>query len=178
MKTPVQLSLYIVAAVSVLWGVALFMSPEAVQGVLSRGPYDPAATGLVGAAMFAFALWFFIAAMNPMKPLVNASALALGLYAIAAVFLMFLSAGMPRNLWTFFTMLLYASIALILFFSTLEPRAVPAGRPGRAGRRRPPPRRSAASQRKAGAGRGKAVRRSVRSSRSGSGTKARRKRRP
>lgn len=168
MKTPVQLSLYIVAAVSVLWGVALFMSPEAVQGVLSRGPYDPAATGLVGATMFAFALWFFIAAMNPMKPLVNASALALGLYAVAAVFLMFLSTGMPRNLWTFFTMLLYASIALILFFSTLEPRTVPARRPGRAGRRRP--RGSAASQRKAGAGRSPAARRSVRSSKSGSGT--------
>lgn len=170
MKTPVQLSLYIVAAVSVLWGAALFMSPEAVQGVLSRGPYDPAATGLVGAAMFAFALWFFIAAMNPMKPLVNASALALGLYAVAAVFLMFLSTGMPRNLWTFFTMLLYASIALILFFSTLEPRPVPDRGPRRAGRHRPRPHRAAASQRKAGAGRGKAVRRSVRSSRSGSGT--------
>lgn len=171
MKTPVQLSLYIVAAVSVFWGVALFMSPEAVQGVLSHGPYDPAATGLVGAAMFAFALWFFIAAMNPMKPLVNASALALGLYAVAAVFLMFLSTGMPRNLWTFFTMLLYASIALVLFFSTLEPRTVPAGRPRRAGRRRPRPRRRAATQRSVGGAARPAGRRRVRSSRSGDGTR-------
>ncbi len=170
MKTPVQLSLYIVAAVSVLWGVALFMSPEAVQEVLSHGQYDPAATGLVGAAMFAFALWFFIAAMNPIKPLVNASALALGLYAVAAVFLMFLSTGMPRNLWTFFTMLLYASIALVLFFSTLEPRAVTAAgtRPG--ARRRPRPRRRAAAQGTAGAGGRGGARRSVRSSRRGEGT--------
>ena len=122
MKAHVKLGLYIVAAVSVLWGVALFMSPRTVHGVLSGGPYDPAATGLVGAAMFAYALLFFIAALNPVKPLLNASAVALGFFTVVAVFSMFLSAAMPRNLWTFFSTLLYLSIGLILFFSTLEPR--------------------------------------------------------
>lgn len=126
MKAHVKLGLYIVAAVSVLWGVALFMNPRVVHGVLSGGPYDPAATGLVGAAMFAYALLFFIAALNPIKPLLNASAVALGFFTVVAVFLMFLSAAMPRNLWTFFSTLLYLSIGLILFFSTLEPRPVPA----------------------------------------------------
>ncbi len=126
MKAHVKLSLYIVAAVSVLWGIALFMNPRVVHGVLSGGPYDPAATGLVGAAMFAYALLFFIAALNPVKPLLNASAVALGFFTVVAVFLMFLSAAMPRNLWTFFSTLLYLSIALILFFSTLEPRPAPA----------------------------------------------------
>jgi hypothetical protein len=126
MKAHVKLSLYIVAAVSVLWGVALFMNPRAVHGVLSGGPYDPAATGLVGAAMFAYALLFFIAALNPLKPLVNASAVALGFFTLVAVFLMFLSAAMPRNLWTFFSTLLYLSIGLILFFSTFEFRPTPA----------------------------------------------------
>ena len=129
MKAHVKLSLYIVAAVSVLWGVALFMSPRVVHGVLSDGPYDPAATGLVGAAMFAYALLFFIAALNPVKPLLNASAVALGFFTVAAVFLMFLSTAMPRNLWTFFSTLLYLSIGLILFFSTLEPRSTPAVAP-------------------------------------------------
>lgn len=102
------------------------MSPKVVHGVLSGGPYDPAATGLVGAAMFAYALLFFIAALNPVKPLLNASAVALGFFTVVAIFLMFLSAAMPRNLWTFFSTLLYLSIGLILFFSTLEPRAAPA----------------------------------------------------
>jgi hypothetical protein len=73
-------------------------------------------------------------------------------------------------LWTFFTMLLFASIALVLFFSTLEPRTAPATGPRRAGRRRPRPRRKATTQRKAGAGRRPAARRTVRSSRSGTGT--------
>jgi hypothetical protein len=125
MKAHVKLGLYIVAAVSVLWGTALFMSPRTVHEVLSEGPYDPAATGLVGAAMFAYALLFFIAALNPVKPLLNASAVALGFFTVAAVFLMFLSAAMPRNLWTFFSTLLYLSIGLMLFFSTLEPRPAP-----------------------------------------------------
>ena len=126
MKAHVKLGLYIVAAVSALWGIALFMDPRVVHGVLSGGPYDPAATGLVGAAMFAYALLFFIAALNPIKPLLNASAVALGFFTVAAVFLMFLSAAMPRNLWTFFSTLLYLLIGLILFFSTLEPRPAPA----------------------------------------------------
>lgn len=159
MKAHVKLGLYIVAAVSVLWGIALFMNPRGVHGVLSGGPYDPAATGLVGAAMFAYALLFFIAALNPVKPLLSASAVALGFFTVVAVFLMFLSAAMPRNLWTFFSTLLYLSIGLILFFSTLEPRPAPAigrhsvRRPSKARRkvaakRRTPTRSSSVRRRK------------------------------
>jgi hypothetical protein len=150
MKAHVKLGLYIVAAVSVLWGIALFMDPMAVHGVFSEGPYDPAATGLVGAAMFAYALLFFIAALNPVRPLVNASTVALGFFTVAAVFLMFLSAAMPRNLWTFFSTLLYLSIGLMLFFSTLEPRPAPAighysvSRPSKARRKGAATRRAAA----------------------------------
>lgn len=163
MKAHVKLGLYIVAAVSVLWGVALFMSPRTVHGVLSGGPYDPAATGLVGAAMFAYALLFFIAALNPVKPLLNASAVALGFFTVVAVFSMFLSAAMPRNLWTFFSTLLYLSIGLILFFSTLEPRPASTighdsvSRPSKV-RRKVAPQRRAAARSSAGAGRRKTAR--------------------
>lgn len=170
MKAHVKLSLYIVAAVSVLWGIALFMSPRTVHGVLSGGPYDPAATGLVGAAMFAYALLFFIAALNPIKPLLNASAVALGFFTVVAVFLMFLSTAMPRNLWTFFSTLLYLSIGLILFFSTLEPRAAPMiGRYSESGpgkvRGKVAAKRRSAARGSAGAGRRKAGRAGARKKR-------------
>ncbi|MFQ5935166.1 MAG: hypothetical protein ACE5LB_01990 [Acidiferrobacterales bacterium] len=139
MQAHVQLSLYIVAAVSVLWGVALFMDPQTVQQVLSRGPYDPSATGLVGAAMFAFSALFFIAALNPEKPLIHASIVALGFLSVVPVFLMFVDASMPQNLWTFFSMLVNLSVGLFLFFSVLTPQPARARGPRRkaAARRRP-----------------------------------------
>jgi hypothetical protein len=129
MKVHMQVSLYIVAAVVFLWAVALFMEPVAVHGIFSTGQYDPATTGLVGASLFAFGLLFLMAGINPIKPLVHASVIALGLLSVVGIFQMFLSTGMPQNGVTFLSLLIYLSIAMILFFSAIQgPAPVGGGR--------------------------------------------------
>ena len=120
MKVHIRLNLYIVAALFLLWGVALFMGPEEVQPLLSKGPYDPAVTGMFGASLFAFALLFLMAALNPTKALIHASVIALGLLSLVAIFQMFISSAMPQNPATFFSLLINFSIGLILFFSVLQ----------------------------------------------------------
>jgi hypothetical protein len=144
MKVHIQVSLYIVAAVALLWAVALFMAPQAIQGLFSSGPYDPAATAMFGASLFAFALLFFMAGLNPINPLVYASIIALGFLTLAALFQMFIGTGMRQNGATFFSLLLYGVIALVLFFTAVQPPAAPAmarGRPRAAARRAPGRRR-------------------------------------
>ncbi|MFQ5756524.1 MAG: hypothetical protein ACE5H7_10580 [Acidiferrobacterales bacterium] len=120
MKVHVRLNLYIVTALFLLWGVALFMGPEEIQPLLSKGPYDPAVTGMLGASLFAFALLFLMAALNPTKALIHVSVIALGLLSLVAFFQMFISSGMPQNPATFFSLLINLSIGLILFFSVLQ----------------------------------------------------------
>lgn len=156
MKVHIQLCLYIAAAVALLWGVGLFMQPETVHGLFSNGPYDSAATAMFGASLFAFALLFFTAALYPVNPLVYASVSALALLSITALFQMYIGSGMPRNGLTFLSLLIYGVMALILFFSLVQPPAVAArGRmPARAhGSARP-----AARQRRAKAARPRAAR--------------------
>ncbi len=129
MTMQVRLNLYIVTAVFLLWGVALFMGPEEVQPLLSNGPYDPAVTGMFGASLFAFALLFLMTALNPSVALINVSIIALGFFSVVAIFQMFISSGMPRNPATFFSLLIVLSIGLILFFSTLQSTASSTARP-------------------------------------------------
>ncbi|MFQ5994268.1 MAG: hypothetical protein ACE5K1_04175 [Acidiferrobacterales bacterium] len=153
MHTSLSRYLYVAAAVSLLWGVALFMGPETMQSVLSHGPYDPAITGIVGAAFFAFALLFFIAALNPTDSHMHASIIVLALLSLVMIFQIFVSGGMPQKPATFFTLLINLSIGLVLFFSVLQ-----AGRPAvsisaRARRRPRPARRARARHTKKASGR-------------------------
>ncbi len=96
------------------------MGPEEVQPLLSKGPYDPAVTGMLGASLLAFALLFLMAVLNPTKALIYVSVIALGLLSLVAIFQMFISSQMPQIPATFFSLLINFSIGLILLFSVLQ----------------------------------------------------------
>lgn len=158
MKVHLQLCLYIAAAIALSWAVALFMAPQTVHAWFSLGQYDSATTAMWGASLFAFALLFLMAGLNPINPLVHASVIAIALLSVTAVFEMFvrLPPGMVKNGATFLSLLIYGVVGLILFFSVIQPSAAtfaglgrrgdqgPHRRPRAAARRRPSGRRAAA----------------------------------
>lgn len=169
MKVHLQLCLYIAAAIALSWAVALFMAPQAVHAWFSLGQYDSATTAMWGASLFAFALLFLMAGLNPINPLVHVSVIAILLLSVAAVFEMFirLPPGMVKNGVTFLSVLIFAVVGLILFFSVIQPPvAALAGRARRGaqgshrrpraaaraiGRRRPAARKATGSRRGAAA---------------------------
>lgn len=153
MKVHIQLNLLIVAALYMVWALFLFMGQQQAHPLLSNGPYDATASSMFGASLFAFVVLFVIAFLNPVKELVYASVAALALLALVSLYQLFLSGGMPQNPATFFSLLISATVAAILFFSMLQ--TAEAAEPGRrlvAGRGRrtaaTATRRTAASKRR------------------------------
>jgi hypothetical protein len=128
MKVHIQLNLLIVAALYLLWGLLLFVGQQQAHPLLSNGPYDAMTSSMFAASLFAFVVLFVIALLNPMKELVYASVAALAFLALASLYQLFLSGGMPQNPTTFFGMLISATVAAILFFSmTQTPKAPETG---------------------------------------------------
>ena len=75
---------------------------------------------MFGASLFAFVVLFITALLNPVKGLVYASAAALTFLALVLLYQLFLSGGMPQNPATFFSLLISATVAAILFFSMVQ----------------------------------------------------------
>lgn len=115
MKTQIQLTLLAAAVVYMAWGLALLLAPLPAHRLLSVGPYDPVTTAMFGVALVAFAGGFVIGARDPVKEIVRAAAVALGLIGFAAAFLMFIAETLPLGATTLFSLAVDLVGAALLF---------------------------------------------------------------
>lgn len=142
----VRMHLLIAAVLYFFLALALFMGQDGAHRVLSTGPYDAVTNTMLGGAMLAFAVLFFMGVLNPVKALVNAAVAALGFLALVVVYLMFISASMPQHPATFFSFLITFTIGAILFFSAVQPPVSSDTRSAARSTRRPRPLRKPRAQ--------------------------------
>lgn len=100
MKTQIQVTLLIAAALYMGWGLALILAPGASHGLLSTGPYDSVTTAMFGAALLGLMATFVIAAYDPEKEIVRASAVGLAFVGFTAAYLVFITKSMPLSITT------------------------------------------------------------------------------
>ena len=77
MKTQVQIALLVAGGLYLLWGIGFMSAPQQVQHLMSTGAYDVASVAMLTASLFAFVMLFVLAAGNPERDMVIASATAL-----------------------------------------------------------------------------------------------------
>ncbi len=137
MRAHVQTALTIVAVLYLVWGIGFVGTPETVHKLLTTGPYSPALSAMLGAAIFALAALFLIGAFKPQRPVVQAAAAALAILGGTAGYQMFAAEMMPRNAQTVASLVIDIVASAYLFMSQLEVVwNVNAGRPRRASPRR------------------------------------------
>jgi hypothetical protein len=117
MKTQIQFTLLLAAALYMGWGLTLLLAPMVAHALISTGPYDPVVTALLGAALIAFTVTFLIAARDPVKEIVRASSAAMVLIGFTAAFFIFISKSMPLSFVTVVTLLIDLAAAGVLFLA-------------------------------------------------------------
>lgn len=100
MKAQIQVTLLIAAALYMGWGLTLVLAPGTVHPLLSLGPYDSVTTAMFGAALLGMMATFVIAAYDPEKEIVRASATGMAFVGFAAAYLVFIAKSMPLSLYT------------------------------------------------------------------------------
>ena len=100
MKTQIQVTLLIVAALYMGWGLTLILAPGKSHALLSLGPYDSVTTAMLGAALLGLMATFVIAAYDPEKEIVRASAVGLAFVGFTAAYLVFITKSMPLSVYT------------------------------------------------------------------------------
>lgn len=100
MKTQMQVTLLLAAAVYMGWGLSMLLAPSVAHHLLSFGPTDPVLDAMFGVALVSFAIMFLIAARDPVKEIVRAAASAQGLIGLTAAYLLFITKTMPFNIVT------------------------------------------------------------------------------
>lgn len=114
MESLIRFTLVVAAALYLGWGLALILAPQVTHAVISGGPFDPVTTTLFGAGLIGMTIVFVIAAYDPEREIVRASAAALAVVALAALYLMFLPGGMPWSAVTGFSLLVNLGAAFVL----------------------------------------------------------------
>ncbi len=139
MESLIRFTLIVAAALYLGWGLSLILAPEVTQTLISSGPHDPVTTALFGAAMLGMMIMFVIAAYDPEREVVRASAAALAVIGFTAAYLMFVPRVMPLSLITMFSLLVNLGACGVLFLAEtrLDLRdQVRSRRPGPAARQR------------------------------------------
>ncbi len=100
MKTQIQVTLLIAAALYMGWGLTLILAPGTSHALLSLGPYDNVTTAMFGAALLGMMATFVIAAYDPEKEIVRASAVGMAFVGFTAAYLVFITKSMPLSIYT------------------------------------------------------------------------------
>ena len=119
MKPQVQGALLIVALLYLIWAFAFLVMPEQATAMMSTGPHNPALAAMFAASLFAFGTMFLVAAHEPSREIVHASAVALGFIGATAAIQM-LSKGMPASLMTVVSLIINLGAAVYLFISLTD----------------------------------------------------------
>jgi len=117
MKTQIQVTLLIAAALYMGWGLTLILAPGMTHPLLSLGPYDSVTTAMYGAAMLGMMATFVIAAYDPEKEIVRASALGMAFVGFTAAYLMFIAKSMPLSVYTVSSLTVDLACCGVLFLS-------------------------------------------------------------
>lgn len=115
MESLIRFTLVVAAALYLGWGLSLILAPEITQALISKGPHDPVTTAMFGAAMLGMMIMFVIAAYDPEREIVRASAAALAVVGLTAGYLMFVPRVMPLSLVTLFSLLVNLGACGVLF---------------------------------------------------------------
>ena len=115
MKTQLQLTLLIAAALYLAWGLGLMLAPTVTQSMISVGTHDPAVTALLGASFLGLMVSLLIAARNPVKEIVRAVAASMMLVGFTAAYFMFATKSMPLSGLTVLSLLVDLGAAAVLF---------------------------------------------------------------
>lgn len=97
MKTQIQITLLVAAALYMAWGLALLLAPGVSHRLISTGPYDPSTTALFAAALLGMMVTFLIAAYDPEKEIVRAAATGLAFVGFTAAYLLFIGKSIPLS---------------------------------------------------------------------------------
>jgi drug/metabolite transporter (DMT)-like permease len=135
-KTQVQVALVIAALLYLAWGLGMLLAPELAHQMLSTAPQNPATAAMFTAALFAFAVVFFIGAHEPAHEVVHAAAAGLLFFGVAAAYQMFAAKTMIASPATVASLIINLGAAFFLLLSLTEggmrvaaaPRARPAAR--------------------------------------------------
>lgn len=136
MKTQIQITLLIVAALYMGWGLTLILAPGASHGLLSLGPYDAVTTAMFGAALLGLMATFVIAAYDPEKEIVRASAVGLAFVGFTAAYLVFIAKSMPLSVYTVGSVVVDLVCCGVLFLSEARLDLAAKRRPAARGRGR------------------------------------------
>ncbi len=117
MKTQMQVTLLLAAAVYMAWGLSMLLAPSVAHHLLSTGPTDRVLDGMFGISMVSFAVMFLIAARDPIKEIVRAAASAQGLIGLMAAYLLFITKTMPFNVVTVISLVVDLLAAAVLFLT-------------------------------------------------------------
>jgi peptidoglycan/LPS O-acetylase OafA/YrhL len=117
MESLIRFTLIVAAALYLGWGLSLILAPEVTQTLISNGPHDPVTTAMFGAALLGMMIMFIIAAYDPEREIVRASAAALAVIGFTAGYLMFVPRVMPLSLVTLFSLLVNLGACGVLFLS-------------------------------------------------------------
>jgi len=120
MKQHAQIALFLGALLYLVWGIALLVAPESAHGVLSKGAFDPAMTGLFAASLVGITTLFVFAGHSPTKELTAVSAVVSLCLGLAMAILMGFSHAMHVSLIVVISMLGSLSLGLYLFISQTE----------------------------------------------------------
>lgn len=115
MKTQLQLTLLIAAALYLAWGLGLMLAPTVTQSMISVGTHDPAVTALLAASFLGLMISLLIAARNPVKELVRAVAVSMALIGFTGAYFMFAAKAMPLSGLTLMSLLVDLGAAAVLF---------------------------------------------------------------
>jgi hypothetical protein len=115
MESLIRFTLVVAAALYLGWGLSLILAPDVTHTLISSGPHDPVSTAMFGAAMLAMMIVFVIAAYDPKREIVRASAAALAVVGLTAAYLMSVPGLMPLSLITGFSLLVNLGACGVLF---------------------------------------------------------------
>lgn len=117
MESQIRFTLLVAAALHMGWGLALVLAPAASHNLISNGPYDPVTTAMLGATLIAVMVMLAIAAYDPEREIVRASAAALAVVGFTAAYLIFIAKEMPLAPITLVSLVVDLAAAGVLFLT-------------------------------------------------------------
>ena len=115
MESQIRFTLLVAAALFMGWGLSLVLAPGVSHGIISNGPYDPVTTAMFGAALIGMMIMFMIAAYDPEREIVRASAAGLAVVGFTAAYLIFIAKAMPLGPLTVISLLVDLGASGMLF---------------------------------------------------------------
>lgn len=115
MKTQLQLTLLLAAALFLAWGLALMLAPQVTHNLISSGSFDKVTSAMLGATFLGLMVTLLIAARDPAKEVVRASAATMTLIGFTAAYFMFLDNAMPLSVLTAASLFVDLACAVVMF---------------------------------------------------------------